>query len=445
MVFGLEKFIYPEEVPSPRPRINRRREEPVDESRRKFLKFLGGAAAAGVVANPVIKAAEKAFDQLGRIGSVAKEGESGNGPDEERAEATTGQVEIANHDAKSLEEIVSYRKPGKINLNLDTAKQVENYWLNQYAVGDLHRSLETAYRDIGEWQPYLEAEFRKEFNQNFARAYGQDAQERAISLVYLAIPESHWNVKAISPAKAVGPYQFMQTTAKQVDLRVGAGIDERKDPVKSARACAKVLKQLYQATQDWDLTLSGYNGGFVWRYLKEARSGGREIGYANFLEYLQGKINQAKADVEKNGKIGPDRKEAEFRRRTAGFAENINYPAKFNAVYALIKEKLVNEQKPAVVFEEKRVSNPALVHRVKKGDSLSLLARRYGLTEDQLCRYNGLGRNKPIKMNALLKIPPRLNLAEIGRQRQIPVSRLAHLNPAMEVDTPIPHNYVVRV
>lgn len=445
MVFGLEKFMYPEETPPARPRVNRRKEAPVDESRRKFLKFLGGAAAAGVVANPVVKAAEKAFDKLGRIGLGVGEEQPNESTDEEKTETTAEQVEIADYDAKSLGEIVSFRKPGKIDLNLDTAKQVENYWLNQYAVGDLHRSLETAYRDIGEWQPYLEAEFRKEFNQKFAQAYGQDAQERAVSLIYLAIPESHWNVKAVSPAKAVGPYQFMHSTAKQVDLRVGAGVDERKDPIKSARACAKVLKQLYQATQDWDLTLSGYNGGFVWRYLKEARNGGRDVSYANFLEYLQSKINQAKTDVEKNSKIGADHKEEEFRRRTAGFAENLNYPAKFNAVHALIKDKLVNEQKPAVVFKEKRISNPALVHRVRKGDSLSSLARRHGLTEDQLCRYNGIRRNKSIKINALLKIPPRLNLAEIGRQGQIPVSRLAHLNPAIEVDTPIPHNYIVRV
>jgi len=461
MVFGLEKFCYPEDEPvkaKPRvnrlkeeaapakPKINRRKEEPMDEGRRKFLKFMFGAAAAGVVANPAIKAAEKVIDKFGQLDATNKEAKTELVEEEvEEAEITSEQIEIANHDAKSLEEIVSYRKPGKIDLTLDSSKQVEHYWLNQYAVGTLHRSLETAYRDIGEWQPYLEAEFKKEFDERFAATYGHDEQKKAIEFIFLAIPESHWNVKAVSPAKAVGPYQFMHATAKEVDLHMSAGVDERKDPVKSARAAAKILKQLFVATRDWDLTLSGYNGGFVWKYLKENRGTNQKISYANFLEYLENKINHAKSDIERNPKIRPERKEAEFHKQTAGYAENLNYPAKFNAVQALIKDKLVSEQKPVVRFGEKRISNPVIQHRVKYGETMGVVARRYGLTEEQLRRYNGIKKAKPLKANMNLRIPPRVSLTEVSRQQQVPLARLAHLNPAMEVNTPIPHNYLVRV
>lgn len=82
-------------------------------------------------------------------------------------------------------------------------------------------------------------------------------------LKYLAVIESALNHNAVSRVGAVGPWQFMASTAKLMGLKVSGKKDERKDMYKSTNAAAKYLSVLYDQLNDWLLVVAAYNSGPV--------------------------------------------------------------------------------------------------------------------------------------------------------------------------------------
>lgn len=80
-------------------------------------------------------------------------------------------------------------------------------------------------------------------------------------LKYLAVIESALNNNAVSNVGAVGPWQFMSSTARLMGLTVNAKRDDRKDWYKSTNAAAKYLNYLYSQLDDWLLVVAAYNSG----------------------------------------------------------------------------------------------------------------------------------------------------------------------------------------
>lgn len=82
-----------------------------------------------------------------------------------------------------------------------------------------------------------------------------------IELKYLAVIESKLKSNAVSWAGAVGPWQFMPGTARDLGLVVNRKVDERTNYIKSTHAAAKYLRDLYKEFGDWLLVIAAYNGG----------------------------------------------------------------------------------------------------------------------------------------------------------------------------------------
>jgi len=78
---------------------------------------------------------------------------------------------------------------------------------------------------------------------------------------YLALIESGLIPTVVSPAGAVGFWQFMTPTAKDYKLEVSKEVDERYDIEKSTRAACKYLKDSYKKFGTWALVAASYNAG----------------------------------------------------------------------------------------------------------------------------------------------------------------------------------------
>lgn len=80
-------------------------------------------------------------------------------------------------------------------------------------------------------------------------------------LAYLSLIESGLSAQAVSSSKAIGYWQFIDSTAHRYGLQVNWWLDERKNFIKSTYAAASYLYDLYKMFQCWELSASAYNMG----------------------------------------------------------------------------------------------------------------------------------------------------------------------------------------
>ena len=255
-------------------------------------------------------------------------------------------------------------------------------------------------------------------------------------LVYLAMVESGFSPRAYSWAHAAGPWQFIYGTGRLYGLKRDWWVDERRNPKKSTYAAAKYIKDLYAQFGDWYLVMAAYNSGEgrVKRALKregtknywelstlprETRNYvpsfiaatiigenptafGFDVTPEAALSFEEVTINgsiklsiiskAAEVSLEELISLNP-----ELRRKST--------PPRIKG-YSLLLPKGTKERFNKNFAELPETERTGYVrHKVKRGEALSTIATKYGVSVREIVSLNNIRNRNSIRAGKLLVIP----------------------------------------
>lgn len=126
-------------------------------------------------------------------------------------------------------------------------------------------------KHVKKWIEYFTVKDRQRFTKFLNRGFYYkeviqtilEEEELPYILYYLPLIESGFNYKAHSHAGAVGPWQFIKGTGKRYGLAINRYVDERRDPIMSTEAATKYLNDLYNVFNSWELAIAAYNCGEI--------------------------------------------------------------------------------------------------------------------------------------------------------------------------------------
>lgn len=275
-----------------------------------------------------------------------------------------------------------------------------------------------------------------------------DAYGLPLELKYLPIIESGLNPSAVSRAGAAGLWQFMLTTGRIYGLECNSLVDERRDPIKSTWAAARYLKELYDIYHNWTLVIAAYNCGpgtvnkaikrnngktdywdLYYSLPKETRGYVPSFIAVNYVMnyYCEHNICPMVADVSLDTDTVHISRQLHFKQISDVCNVPVDKIASLNPQYKssvipgksmvcslrlpqedlynfIINEDSVYRYKENELFKNRKVvdikqssassSSSTKYYKIRRGDSLSTIARKFGTTVSRLKSLNGLKNDR---------------------------------------------------
>lgn len=267
-------------------------------------------------------------------------------------------------------------------------------------------------------------------------------------LIYIALIESGFSSRATSRAAAVGYWQFIRDTGRRYGLEINSFVDERRDPVLSTQAAAEYFKGLYSIFGSWYLSMASYNVGenrvkrevmknetrdfwelarlrklpretinYVPKYVaakligrNPEKYGFYEIEYEPAIEFemirvannvnlrqMAGLMNMEYSDLKMlnpkfKGEVAPLR----------GSSLELRVPLGQTQVGLAAAQKSLVDRVSFVAD-----AGETKTYRVRAGDSLYTIARRFRTTVAWLRDTNDLRAGRPLRVGQRLQVPER--------------------------------------
>src|SRR5262245_24278306 len=268
-------------------------------------------------------------------------------------------------------------------------------------------------------------------------------------LVFTAMIESGFKPDAVSRVGAKGMWQFMAGTARRYGLRVDRWVDERLDPEKSTVAAAAYLGDLYEMFGSWSLAQAAYNAGEVKVARAIQKTGSRDFWTLAQSRHLKRETKDFVPQIHAATMIGrdPDRYGFDFDDLEPIAVETVTVPGSTDLgrlsanaglppqmVRALnptlvrgvtppggpwalrvpdgekerVMAALTSHRPPVMVgavrADVSRAAGTADVHVVRPRDTVSSIARRYGVSVDDVMRWNRLDSQDRIRPGDRLRV-----------------------------------------
>ncbi len=271
-------------------------------------------------------------------------------------------------------------------------------------------------------------------------------------LVYLALIESGFSAHAASHARAVGYWQFIRGTARRYDLKIDYYTDERSDFIASTEAAAQYLKALYHLFGSWYLAIASYNVGEnkvknlvmkhytrdFWELAKKKRLpketinyvpkflaarmiakhpqkyGFNDVDFQAPLQFQEMTFDKSVSLMSLAQNLGMTYEE--LHALNPAFKKGIvpkydTAPVMVRVPLALNKEQVLAamENSSTAVAVAQTVSqaeeNEYTRYRIRSGDTLSTIARRFRVSMATLIDINDLSRRTVLRVGRTLRIP----------------------------------------
>lgn len=289
-----------------------------------------------------------------------------------------------------------------------------------------------SYRRSGQFREYILAELKKA---------GLPEE-----LSWLPLIESGFKTKALSRARALGLWQFIPSTGYKFGLTRNAWIDQRLDPQHSTRAAIAYLTELHRIFGDWMTSLAGYNcgEGAVLRAIRKQRinyldnfwdlynylpretaryvprflatlhiiKNPEKYGF-NDLDPVDSSVKFEKFSINRQVRLSDIEKVLGLDKGIiVALNPELRYritPPKYYEIKVPSGTATLLDKKIASVKDYKLPEQCFVRHRVRRGQTLSGLAMRYGTSVRAIARANNLRSTRFIKAGKVLKIPATKN------------------------------------